>query len=228
VTTTTTTRPATTTTSTTSPNPATTTTTTGTGATTTTTAGSAPVPPAAVEICGNCIDDDQNGAIDFEDGACCAGTQRFEMVLRNGRIKPRGGTSALRLKSSVATAIPSGIDPKRQDVFVQIRGDNGAELLCAQVPATRFMIKHKAFLFWDKQNLVASAKGLTDMALKVRRNGRMTFGTHGRRVQLSGATQGNYQITIGFRDSAQVSSANRCAVVQKRFRAGAAGSLLAR
>jgi hypothetical protein len=46
-------------------------------------------------------------------------------------------------------------------------------------------------------------------------------------VQLTGATQGTFQITVGFRDQAQVAAANRCAVVQKQFRTGASGALLA-
>jgi hypothetical protein len=179
-------------------------------------------------VCGNCIDDDGNGATDFEDAACCTGTQRFEMKLKTGRIKPRGTTSAVNLQSTLAAGDTSSIDPLRQDVFVQIRNDKGEQVFCARVPSTNFMAKRKAFTFWDRLNLVPSAKGLSDMTVKVRRNGKVTFRTHGRRAQLSGATQGTFQITVGFRDQAQVATANRCAVVQKQFRARASGALLAR
>lgn len=220
---TTTTRPSTTTT--TSPKPATTTTTTGTGATTTTsTTPGGPIAPAR-EVCGNCADDDGNGDTDFEDAACCAGTQKFEMAVRNGRIRPRGSTSALKLQSTLGGV--TGIDPLRQDVYVQIRSAEGKQLFCAHVPATEFTRRRGTFAFWDRQHLVASAMGLEDMSVKVRRNGRVTFRTHGRRARLSGVTQGVLRITVGFRDAAQVESANRCSQVQQRFRTVSAGALLA-
>src|SRR5207249_5261732 len=124
------------------------------------------------EICGNCIADDGNGLTDFEDPACCAQVQKFEMSLSKGRIKPRATTSKLLLKSLLARAGLSAVNPLQEDVFLQIRPSGGtSDLLCAQMPASHFMRRHGAFRFWDRKNLVSSAKGIQDMTIKVSRNG---------------------------------------------------------
>src|SRR5207244_2456319 len=97
-------------------------------------------PAGPAEICGDCIDNDGNGLTDFEDPACCAGhVQRFTMELKRGRIRGRGVTSRLRLRSILARAGMSDVDPKKQDVFLQIRPEGGADVLCARVPAAKFM-----------------------------------------------------------------------------------------
>jgi hypothetical protein len=119
-------------------------------------------------------------------------------------IRPRGATSALKLQSTLAAGDASSIDPLHQDVFVQIRNAKNDQVLCARVPSTSFKSKHKSFTFRDTLNLVPSAKGLSDMTVKVRRSGKVSFRTHGKRVQLAGAIQGTFQITIGFRDQARL------------------------
>src|SRR5262249_52290823 len=116
--TTTTTNPTTTTSSTnTTVNPTTTvqpTTTLTTTTSSTSTSTSTTLPP---ERCGNCVDDDGNGLIDFEDPACCSGPAAFAGTPRQGRIAPRGGQSFLRLQATLATA-GFTVSPPSDEVFL--------------------------------------------------------------------------------------------------------------
>src|SRR5205823_5331790 len=54
------------------------------------------------EICGNCIDDDNNGLTDFEDPACCLESSTFTMRLKEGRLHAHGATTRLALRTVLA------------------------------------------------------------------------------------------------------------------------------
>jgi len=184
-------------------------------------------PASLVEICGDCIDNDGNGLTDFEDPACCTGQiQRFTMDLKRGRIRPRGVTSRLRLRSILARAGMSTVDPQKQDVFLQIRPEGASDVLCARVPAASFMHKHRVFKFWDHKHLVASAMGIDDMRIKVRRNGTLVFRTTARHAQTMGTHSDRVEITVGFLDPAGVDANNQCSAVTKAFRTSRHGALI--
>ena len=214
-----------TTTSSTTPAP-TTTTTPGTTSTTTSTLGTGPVPPPR-EICGNCIDDDGNGLTDFEDPACCMQSQAFTMTVTRGLLRPRGATTRLKLKSLLAKVGLADVNPLKQDVFVQIRPAGGTDVLCAKAPADKFMKMHGAFKFWDRQHRVASAEGISDIRVQVRRDGSVRFSAVGKRVKFSTPPAGTLQVTVGFRDPATAEAGNRCSTQTQAFRTGRQGQLLA-
>jgi len=214
-----------TTTSSTTPAP-TTTTTPGATSTTTTTLGTGPVPPPR-EICGNCIDDDGNGLTDFEDPACCMQSQAFTMTVTRGLLRPRGVTTRLKLKSLLAKAGLADVNPLKQDVFVQIRPAGGTDVLCAKAPADKFMKMHGAFKFWDRQHRVASAEGISDIRVQVRRDGSVRFSAVGKRVKFRTPQGGTLQVTVGFRDPATAEAGNRCSTQTQAFRTGRQGQLLA-
>src|SRR5207248_1198608 len=88
------------------------------------------------EICGNCIDDDGNGLTDFEDPACCEQSSTFPMVVKKGRLRPRGSATKLRLNAILARS-GLAVNPLADDVFVQIRPDGGTDVFCARVPAAK-------------------------------------------------------------------------------------------
>src|SRR5207244_3001898 len=173
--------------------------------------------PPPTEICGDCIDNDGNGLTDFEDPACCSGAaERFTMELKGGFMRPRGATTKLRLRSILARGGMSDIDPLRQDVFLQIRPEGSTDIFCARIPADKFMHAHRAFMFWDHTGNVASAKGISDMKIKVRRNGTIRFRTHGKQAQMSGAHSGRVEITVGFH-AAGADASNRCSATTSTF-----------
>jgi hypothetical protein len=186
-----------------------------------------PTPPAAPqEICGNCIDDDGNGDTDFEDAACCPQQQTFVMAVRRGRLRPRGEHTRLRLRTVLARSGLEHVNPMNEDVFLQIRPRGGSEILCAKVPAKKFMRMHGAFKFWDRKHTVASAKGIDDMKVKVRKNRSVRFKTVGRRVEFRAPSQGTLQVTVGFHDPTR-DAGNSCSTQLQAFRTSRAGRLLA-
>ncbi len=190
------------------------------GSTTTTT-----TQPGPHEICGNCIDDDGNGLTDFEDPACCSESQSFTMVVKHGRLRPAGNLSRLRLKTLLARSGLSQVNPMHDDVFLQIRPAGGEELLCAHMPAKKFMHMHGAFKFWDKKHLVTSAKGINDLTVKVRRDGSVHLRTLGRHVQMPMPEHGLLQVTVGFLDPSG-DGGNRCSTTVESFRTGHKGALI--
>ena len=178
------------------------------------------------EICGNCIDDDGNGQTDFEDPACCPRQQTFSMVVRRGKLRPRGPVTRLKLRTVLAQAGLDHVNPRKEDVFVQIRPQGGMDVLCAKVPADKFMRMHHAFKFWDRKHRVASAKGLSDMTIKVRKNRSVRLRTVGKRVQFRAPTDVPLEITVGFHDPAG-DGGTSCSSRVQAFRTTRTGRLLA-
>src|SRR5262249_904008 len=89
--------------------------------------------PAPREICGNCIAGDLNGLVDFEDPACCAASVAGKLA--KARLKARAnGRTLLRLRGSLGGA-ELAASSTTEDVFLQVRTQPGAGLLCAEVPA---------------------------------------------------------------------------------------------
>jgi hypothetical protein len=178
------------------------------------------VPPGGskVEVCGNCADDDGNGLTDFEDPACCARAQTVGLILRRGRIKTLGaGASRLKLRTKAVSGLAS-VNPLAQDVFVQIRPADGTDILCAQIPASTFRKKRGVFKFRDRSHLVASARGLERVTIRVKRNGSARLRAAGRSVQMAAPPPGRLQVTLGFRNAAEGDAQNRCSKTTATFR----------
>src|SRR5439155_693072 len=92
------------------------------------------VPKAApTEMCGNCIDDDGNGLTDFEDPACSG--QAGTLTLEEGLLRRAGDATRLDLHTALAGL---GVNPLADDVILQIRAENGTDVLCARIPAGSF------------------------------------------------------------------------------------------
>ena len=149
------------------------------------------------------------------------------MQLKRGRIRPRGTTSSkLRLRSVLARAGMTDVDPLHEDVFLQIRPEGGTDVLCARIPAGKFMRMHHAFKFWDHQHRVGSAKGIDDMSVKVRRDGTVRFRTLGKHVEMAAPPSGRVEITVAFHNPAGTDAGNRCSALTKAFRTGRHGALI--
>jgi large repetitive protein len=109
----------------------------------TTTSSTAPLH----EICDNCLDDNGNGLIDAEDPACCPAPQ--PLTVTQASFRP--ARSTLRVHATLAADAFSGLDPRQQDVHLQIRGAAG-ELVCCTLPTTRWqrLFRH-TFGFFDQR-----------------------------------------------------------------------------
>jgi len=175
-----------------------------------------------VELCGNCVDDDGNGLTDYEDAACCAGSQRFAQILKKGRIRAnkKGGTR-LKLKAVLSPDGLADVDPTREDVYLQVRESNGDSLFCARLPAAAFRHKKggkRIFRFRDKRGIVPGAGGLQRLSIRVDRHGMTRFGAVGKRTALVLPEAGPLEITVAFQ--APTTDAPRCSAAVRAFRTG--------
>ena len=203
--------PTTTTTSTTPGGSTTSTSTTITGATTTSTT-------LPVEICGNCIDDDSDGAIDFEDSDCCGNDSTNGMEVTRSVFKRRGAKTRMKLRSIIGVEQTLCSLALTHDVFLQMKRSDG-ELLCAWVPAMKFMTMGKHMVsFWDLKERVESAKGIRDMAFTCKSDGAVRYYAKGPKVRFRTPGAGDVEITLGFRSPNGNAADNRCHAVVQEFR----------
>jgi len=197
------------------PPPTTTTTSTLPGATTSTTPPATTTTstlPATTEVCGNCIDDDVDGLVDFEQAACCpaAGVRTF--TLRRARLGAAGTGSHLSVTASVADTALADVVPGH-DVFLQVRG--GPSPFCARIPADHLVVKHgKTAVFVDRKQTVAGAGGITKATLRGAKSA-LVIHLEGPRAQLALPAAGPLELVVAFRD---VAGANRCSSATPAFR----------
>jgi hypothetical protein len=184
--------------------------------TTTTTA------PVVDEVCGNCLDDDGNGLIDFEDSACCA--LPASLAIRSARITPHGAASRVRLRATLPPSAAAQTDAGTHDVVLQMRQVGGDQLLCAQLPAARFVRKGARLRFVDRQGQVPSAQRLTAVSLRVLRDGSARLRAKGKRVTFRSPAGSDVVLGLGFRGA----SREACAWTGTGLRTSATGALKVR
>ena len=68
-------------------------------------------------MCGNCLDDDGDGLVDAEDPECCTA----EPLTVTQRALPAAPKSTLRVNATMPDGTFAGLDPRHQDVRLQIR-----------------------------------------------------------------------------------------------------------
>lgn len=195
----------------------TTTTTIGPGSSTTTTATATTTTLPAVEVCGNCVDDDGDGEVDFADPDCCAPAPATAL---GGRLAPAGAATRVRLALALPDPGVVAADPVTQDVVVELHGD-GLDY-CARIPAGRFRSrKGKTYRFADRRGTVAS--GLRTVVLE-----RTAAGLQARiagRAAAHAPSAGPIEVVLAF----DRSRGARCATITKPFVAkGKKGVLVVR
>jgi len=175
---------------------------------------------APTEICGNCIDDNGNGLTDFEDPACSG--QAGTLTLEEGRLRPAGNATRLDLHTVLAGL---GVNPLADDVILQIRPENGTDVLCARIPAGSFVKHRRLFKFADPKHAVASALGLDDVRIQVPAHGSVRLRARGKRAQMICPDAGALQVTVGFHDATAGDGGNRSATTVQTFSARTNGTL---
>lgn len=176
-------------------------------------------PAPAAEICGNCIDDDGNGLVDFEDPACCT-SGSSTMVITKARLTPHGPVTRVRVKSRLVRATAGLFDPLRQDVYVQLREPGKTPLVCGFVPAAKFMRMSKRVVsYWGGRRPVASAHGISDIAFVNTLGGNVNLRLSGRRVEFVTPPAGTLRLTVGFVTAMNAERPNVCVTVAQPFRA---------
>jgi len=150
------------------------------------------VPPPH-EICGNCIDDDGDGLVDYEDPDCCA--QPFALELQQIAIRPaaKRRQDRLKLNAIYTRHYPPNFSPLTQDTSIQIADDAG-QIFCTTVKAGHFMPRgqHGAS-FWGDGSF---SNGLSDGRFTINPNGMVKFRTHGRQAQVRPTDSRSIRVTL--------------------------------
>jgi hypothetical protein len=178
--------------------------------------------------CNDGVDNDGDGFVDFEDPDCCdpQADQKFDLELKKGRFRPRAAQqSSVRLKGGLARSGLAGrIDPVTQEVVVQINSAGSGEVLCAAIPAGKFVKKKKqTFRFSRKKTPVPTEIGrdLDRVLVKLTKKGQVKFRLKAKRAALvTPATGGIVRITVGFTTQGGSASQNVCSQAVRTFRGG--------
>ncbi len=211
--------PPSTTTSTTVPGGSTTTTTTTVpGGTTTTTTTTVPggttttttTLPASAEICGNCVDDDGDGDVDYDDAQCCAATGALSV--RKAQLKPGTAGTKLKLTAQLGGAGFATVDPTGADLYVRLAAGDGTTLLCTRIPAASVKRKKKGFQFADKGGSVAS--GISSVKGKLLKTQQLQLVIQGKRARTGTPAAGAIGLTLAYDAGAR----GQCASAVQTFR----------
>ena len=154
------------------------------------------------EVCGNCTDDDGDGAIDYEDADCCSSPASMTIKAFRFKVGKKGKPAPL----TIGISMPSGgMDPTSDDMELQLSNGNG-EVLCALLPKGSWSKRKKSFKFSDK---TGSAGGLSSGAMSFKKKGAIAVLTlTGKHIDLSGFTDPSYTATLRV--------GNQCATGSKR------------
>src|SRR5262249_40980564 len=94
-------------------------------------------PTGATEQCGDCIDNDGDGLVDYEDPDCCAQLLSLGLKHASLRVATAPGRGALRVKATYASTAPSGFDPLGQDTSFQV-SDASGPIFCTTIAASHW------------------------------------------------------------------------------------------
>ena len=147
-------------------------------------------------MCGDCIDNDGDGLVDYEDPDCCADPNALEMRRMMLRPAPKRSTAKrLNLKVRNTGFDRADLDPRLAGATLQISDPSGT-ILCQPIPAAAWTHRNKrSFRFKDKTGSVAA--GLKRARFAMKRSGAIRFKTKGKAVVM-GTTQGHdVKVTIG-------------------------------
>jgi hypothetical protein len=188
-------------------------------------AGDVACAQAGDEICGNCIDDDGNGQTDFEDGACCQGSPSTGLALKVGRLVPGATSARVTLRALLGAGGVPAVNPLLQDVYVQLRPESGADVLCAHIPAREFGRTGRRFTFFDPAHAVTSAHGIDRLTLMIRNDGRFVVRLTSKQMALTLPEEGALWMTLGLHDTVETEQGNRCESTSQTFKKNGRGVL---
>jgi hypothetical protein len=172
----------------------------------------------AVEQCDNCRDDDGDGLVDFEDPACCSTGQSLGTTLTGAKIRAGDGTSRLTAKLTIAAA--AGLAIGSYDLTIQLRQAGGDELLCGRIPADRFVAVRAKRKFADRKRQVVEAMGIDKVVMTANDVDSATIAIGAKKAAFDPPPPGPLRVTIGFRDPTTAEATDRCASIEREFRAG--------
>jgi hypothetical protein len=153
-------------------------------------------PLCRTEICGNCIDDDGDGKVDYEDDDCCDNTGGMTIRKMTVRTKSEVGKNRLVFKALYSPRVDPDFNPATAGTTLQLRDADG-NFFCQDIPfkSNPRRIKMGVFKFRDKTGLMAA--GLRKAKFKIAKKDRhATFKTRGRKMAFREPVSNDVLVTL--------------------------------
>jgi len=166
-------------------------------------------PVCKTEICGNCIDDDGDGLVDYEDDDCCDNTNSMVINKMVVRTKPELSKNKLRLKARYASQAPAGFDPGLQGTTLQLSDSEGT-FLCEQIPfkSDPLWTQKGVFKFRDKTGLMAGGLRRAKFKIQKKKSNRVVFRTNGKKMQFRDPVGTQVTVTVAVGNQCSHQAAN--------------------
>lgn len=151
--------------------------------------------PATPPICGDCVDNDGDGLVDYEDPDCCERIDPLTLSRMVMRMRPQAAGDSLRLRSRGIAASTTSLDPAHAALTLQL-SDHEGQLYCHDLAlvTTKAASKRGVFRFRDKTGTAAA--GLQRARLKIRKDGRIVFRAAGGKMHLRSAANSGLTVTL--------------------------------
>lgn len=184
-------------------------------------------PAVETEVCGDCLDNDADSFVDYEDPDCCS--QLGSLEVRRMTLMPETAFAPgtrLRLDAVYNETVRGSFDPPAKETSLQMSSEHGP-IFCQTIstadwvtPRTRVELakdlsppRRRLFLFRHDPGPFAGA--LTDGRFVTQGEGPIRFRTRGRRLRMPDMGAGS--VTVTFRVG------HRCARSTARLRPRANG-----
>ena len=170
---------------------------------------------ATPEDCGNCVDDDQDGLVDYEDPDCCA--QMGTLKVTKVRVTPRNGNASnarLRIAGTLEGAGFATVDPRTTDISIRLADGSSVPACCTITQVYWMRLFRKHFGFWDQLARICPPVVDMQFAQKSDGSGISISSPHFDLNQLDGP---NLKITVRAGDTCATST-----VTLRRKKSGAA------
>ncbi len=156
----------------------------------------------SAEICGNCLDDDGDGRIDYEDPDCCAGGSVSPLLVDSGRLKVRPERVHFKLHGNIGEPAPATVLGTARDVVVQLTEGGMDTPLCARIPAAAMTRGNRGNLkFRDREATVPSAAGIDRLRAASRKDTSTRIKLSARDLAFDATITAPLRVTVAFVNS---------------------------
>jgi len=151
--------------------------------------------PPAPEVCGNCVDDDANGYIDYEDTHCCPHPAALEGA--SVTVVPSSAGDELTVNARFPSGTLTEPNPLLDDVTVQVRA--GRKLLLCGTIGHQFWTKSGETYRFRPRGTPAT-RGLPETFVRVLPTGAVAVRMEALRPGLARLTDADWRVTFRIGD----------------------------
>jgi len=159
----------------------------------------APTPPTTIpptpEVCGNCVDDDANGRIDYEDARCCPHPAALEAA--SVTVVPSSAGDELTVNARFPAGALTEPNPLLDDVTVQVRAGRRS-VLCGTIGHQFWSKSGETYRFRPRGT--PATRGLPETFVRVLPTGAVAVRVESIRPGLATLAAAEWRVTLRIGD----------------------------